>query len=200
MVIETGVIKCFFSNKGFGFIYVSGSSEQIYFSSEAFRGDIRKGNKNNIAGKKIEFIRGINRKGVAALEVYAIEKKATPATDVISKATPATDVISKAAPATDVISKAAPATDPISKAARVISKAAQVKINLPAINKNLKSTIKDQVNTVSLIAAYKFKIGLSKALIRIIDFSDKAGDYLQDKSNKLSKTENPKAKRVNVHG
>ena len=190
MVIETGVIKCFFSNKGFGFIYVSGSSEQIYFSSEAFRGDIRKGNKNNIAGKKIEFIRGINRKGVAALEVYAIEKKATPATDVISKA----------APATDVISKAAPATDPISKAARVISKAAQVKINLPAINKNLKSTIKDQVNTVSLIAAYKFKIGLSKALIRIIDFSDKAGDYLQDKSNKLSKTENPKAKRVNVHG
>ncbi|ELP5899906.1 cold shock domain-containing protein [Vibrio vulnificus] len=75
MAKSSGTIKCFFPEKGFGFITDSNSEKDLYFNAAALREDLSHTPPNELVGVPVVFRAGSNAKGLKAVEVL-LNKKA----------------------------------------------------------------------------------------------------------------------------
>lgn len=69
MAKSSGTIKCFFPEKGFGFITDSKTGKDLYFNAAALREELHHTPANELVGKPVAFRAGTNAKGLKAVEV-----------------------------------------------------------------------------------------------------------------------------------
>ncbi|MBU2898288.1 cold shock domain-containing protein [Vibrio hepatarius] len=179
----SGTIKCFFPEKGFGFITDSNSGKDLYFNAAALREELHHTPPNELVGKPVAFRAGSNAKGLKAVEVL-LNKKALQAIEAELQAKAEIKAEAKIKPNAQ---KAAAAGAAAAKKAKAKKQTAQKQSHTqaaqsaePVSSNNLKDKVKADTN----------KEG-TKELSRLAMCKNK-GDAVTMKFLKVTKLDDPK--------
>lgn len=221
MAKSSGTIKCFFPEKGFGFITDSHSGKDLYFNVAALREELQDSPSSELVGMPVAFRAGANAKGLKAVEVIlnknalqAIEAELQTNAEIKAKAKRQnaqkqshTQNAQSAEPVLSNEYKEEVKADTNTDGSKKLSHLAMCRKKGDAVTmKFLKVTKLDDPKTIELVKVkvtnfalmqqYKFKIGLSKVALAFVRIADRSLNRIEKLGQGLSKTKQPKLKSI----
>ncbi|MCY9861252.1 cold shock domain-containing protein [Vibrio coralliirubri] len=203
MSTHNGTIKCFLSNKNFGFITDSSTGNDIFFHPRNLVGAL-KGmlNSRELVGTPVTYTVAQQSKGAAAMNI-SFDIKAAELIDeanvnISKKKDSAGEAVNASVESPTVeINTNTKANELKEKIVAVGSTVGSRMLSVAKIDDPKAVEIaKVRVTNFALIAVYNSKIGLSRILDRVVYALDRSGDYISKSVITLAETKKPNLKQL----